>query len=226
MDPKKLVSRCSSVDIFPSPEDKMSTFPKARGVIWDVSDDFLEVLEPCDHKGNPIFFNEGEEVLLSFAVDKKRAGFKSKVLKISDSPRLVRFSLSSKFEICDMRSSVRIPVHLCATFRYPTEDSEALLGGVVGDLTEKGCFATVAGILPLDLPIICTFYIDGGKISTLGKAVRMVPTDVPGFNGYGIMFDTLSPEASEKIEQVMREKIPELKEVCRLVDNDEIAKDD
>jgi hypothetical protein len=125
-------------------------------------------------------------------------------------------------EMCELRSSIRIPVHFCATFRYPTEDSEAVLGGVIGDLTERGCFATVAGILPLDLPIVCTLYLgDNDSVSVLGKAVRMTSTGVPGFNGYGIMFDTLNPETKEKIENAIRERVHVLREVCKLIHNNQ-----
>ncbi len=215
----KAISRCSSVDIFPgATEGRITAFPKASGVIWNVTSEYVEVLEPCDHKGNPIFFEDGEEVFLSFAIGKKRKGFRSKVLKVAQSPRVVRFSLSNSFELCELRSSVRIPVHFCATFRYPTSESEALVGGVVGDLTEKGCFATVAGMLPLDIPIVCTLFLNEGEsVKVLGKAVRMTPTGVAGFNGYGIMFDALPPESKEKIEKAMRERVPVLREICSVI---------
>lgn len=222
MDPAaKIISRCSNVDIFPdNPKGKISAFPKATGVIWNVTNEFIEVLEPCDHKGNPIFFEEGEEVFLSFAIGKKRKGFKSRVLGTSQSPRVVKFSLSSSFELCELRSSVRIPVHFCATFTYPTSESETVVGGVIGDLTERGCFATVAGMLPLDIPIVCTLFLgENNSVRVLGKAVRTTHTGVAGFNGYGIAFDTLSPEIKEKIDKAMRERVPVLKEICSLIED-------
>ncbi len=216
-----VICRCSNVDIFiGSPEGIFSigAFPKASGVIWNVTEESLEVLEPCDNRGNPIFFEEGEEVFLSFAAGNKRKGFKSKVLRISQSPRVVAFSLSHAFEICELRSSVRVPVHLCATFRYPTEEGEVLVGGIVGDITKKGCFATVAGMLPLDIPIICTIYLDHEEsVSILSKAVRMTPTKVMGFNGYGIMFDNLPLESEKRLEKAMRDRVPVLREVCSMI---------
>ena len=217
--PINIIGRCSNVDIFPdSSAGHLSAFPKASGVVWNVTEKFIEVLEPCDHKGNPIFFSEGEEVFLSFAIGNKRKGFKSKILKVSTSPRVIQLSLSKSFEMCELRSTIRVPVHFCATFRYPTAEGEAIVGGVIGDLTERGCFATVAGLLPLDIPIECTLYLsESTTAKILGKAVRMTHTGVPGFNGYGIMFDNLSRDTKNEIAKAMRDRVPVLREVCALI---------
>ncbi len=219
MDPVEVISRCSSVEIFPlSSEGGMGAFPKASGVVWNVTDKYIEVLEPCDYKGNPIFFSEGENVFLSFAIGPKRKGFKSTVVGVSASPRVVKLSLSHSFEMCELRSSVRVPVHFCATFKYPTTEGDAMVGGVVGDLTPKGCFATVAGMLPLDIPILCTLFLNEvGSVNVLAKAVRVSPTGVAGFNGYGIMFDSLRQDSAEKIESAMRSRVPVLREVCSMI---------
>jgi len=223
LDPVEVISRCSSVDIFPpSSGGTIGAFPKASGVVWNVTESYIEVLEPCDYKGNPIFFSEGEEVFLSFAVGSKRKGFKSKVIGSSASPRVVKLSLSKSFEMCELRGSVRVPVHFCATFRYPTPEGDAMVGGVVGDLTARGCFATVAGMLPLDIPILCSLFLnEAGTVNVLAKAVRVTPTGVTGFNGYGIMFDSLSQDAAEIIEEAMRNRVPVLREICSMISDGE-----
>lgn len=155
-----------------------------HSLIQEVHDDTFSIMIPV-HDGHPLFFEIGNEVMISILINSVRYTFKTEVLskKKASNINLVVLRMPTKLETADRRNLVRIKTLLPVKYEVlgkvhleNWEKIELTKAAYITDLSGKGLSISLNHPLSRGILMVLSMYLEAGNvyknIKLLGEVVR------------------------------------------------------